>query len=65
MNYRSNPALRLRRFPEYWDYRRPRSAQEYLDNNARRRRNVGRRVTAFLQRLLVCAVGVFVLALLL
>ena len=52
MNYRANPALRLRRFPEYWDYRRPRSAQEYLDNNARRRRNVGRRVTAFLQRLL-------------
>lgn len=57
-------AQRRRRYPEYWDYRNPRTAQEYLDNNIRRRRNAQRRLETFTQRLLICAVGAFILALL-
>lgn len=67
MNYINNPARRTKRrrvYPEYWDYRNPRTAQEYLINNIRRRLRAERKLTTFLQRLLACSVGAFLLALL-
>lgn len=66
MTYHNDPrrAKRKRLYPEYWDYRSPRTAQEYLDNNYRRRRNAARRFGAFVQRLFAFGVAAFVLALL-
>lgn len=67
MNYINDPARRAKRkrlYPEYWDYRSPRTAKEYLENNVRRRLRASQKLTTFLQRLLACAVGAFVLALL-
>lgn len=68
MTYNNTPyrrAQRKRRYPEYWDYRSPRTAQEYLANNIRRRRNWSRRFGLFVQRLFLCSLAAFVLALLL
>lgn len=65
--YNNNPARRAKRkrlYPEYWDYRSPRTAQEYMENNYRRRRARMRRAVTFLQRLSVVLFAAFVLALL-
>lgn len=55
---------RKRRYPEYWDYRSPRTAEEYIDNNRKRRRNKDRRSWLFLQKLFVISALAFVFALL-
>lgn len=55
---------RKRRHPEYWDYRSPRTAEEYIENNRKRRRNKDRRSWLFLQKLFVISALVFVFALL-
>lgn len=44
---------RRERYPGYWDYRNPRTAEEYLENNRKRRRNADRRMSVAIQRL-VC-----------
>lgn len=58
-------AIRRERYPEYWDYRNPRSAAEYIENNQRRRRNKERRFGTFVQRFAFVATTLFVWALLL
>ena len=55
---------RKRRYSEYWDYRSPRTAEEYIENNRKRRRNNGRRSWLFLQKLFVISVLLFVFSLL-
>ena len=52
MNDTAYRERRKTRYPGYWDYRSPRTAQEYLDNNARRREARSRRLTVKVQRLL-------------
>lgn len=52
MNDTAYRERRKTRYPGYWDYRSPRTAQEYLDNNARRREARSRRITVKVQRLL-------------
>ena len=53
---------RRERYPAYWDYRNPRTAEEYLHNNRKRDRNKDRRVTAFVQRFFVGSLAFFGLA---
>lgn len=55
---------RKRRYPEYWDYRSPRTAEEYIENNQKRRRNKDRRSRLFLQKLFVISALAFVFSLL-
>lgn len=55
MNETAVRARRKARYPGYWDYRSPRTAKEYLDNNVRRRQARSRRLTVKVQRLLACA----------
>lgn len=55
---------RKRRYPEYWDYRSPRTAEEYIDNNRKRRRNKDRRSWLFLQKLFLISALAFVFSLL-
>ena len=62
MNDTAARARRKARYPGYWDYRSPRTPQEYLDNNALRRRARERRRTAGLQRLLAVSAGFFLWA---
>ena len=69
MNEAPNAARRewrKKNCPEYYDYRSPRTAQEYLHNNVRRRRAQAERTQADrnLARLAAFAVFVFILALL-
>ena len=55
MNETAARARRKARYPGYWDYRSPRTPQEYLDNNVRRRQARSRRLTVKVQRLLASA----------
>ena len=52
MNDTAYREWRKTRYPGYWDYRSPRTAQEYLSNNVRRREARSRRLTVKVQRLL-------------
>ena len=52
MNDTAYRERRKTRYPGYWDYRSPRTAQEYLSNNVRRREARSRRLTVKVQRLL-------------
>lgn len=54
--------VRRERYPAYWDWRNPRSAEEYLENNRKRRRNQSRRLTVFVERLLCGSVLFFLWA---
>lgn len=54
--------LRRNRYPEYWDYRNPRTAGEYLENNCKRRRNKDRKGTTLVQRAFAASVGLWLFA---
>ena len=55
---------RQRRYSGYWDYRDPRSPQEYLHNNYRRRTRWLRKLIVTIQRVAAVCVFFFILALL-
>ena len=55
---------RQRRYSGYWDYRYPRSPQEYLHNNNRRRVRQTRKTSQSIKDAAVVCVFFFILALL-
>lgn len=49
--------------PEYWDYRNPRTAEEYIKNDKRRDRRKRDRMVVVIERLCLALAILFVVAL--